>query len=226
MNPSTPFSADLPGAPHFAGQGLACRRGGTAVFGGVSFSLSGGEALVLTGPNGAGKSSLLRLMAGLLAPAEGALLWNGEPVTDAPADHAGRVCYLGHADALKPAWSLSRNLGFLARLAGEKEAGTQIGDALDQMGLTALADVPVAHLSRGQARRGALARLLLVPRGLWLLDEPTASLDENASALVAGLIDRHCADGGLAVVATHRPLGLTAGGAALNLSQTGSVAAA
>jgi len=195
-------------AGHFAGRALSCQRGGRAVFNGLEFSLGPGQALVLTGPNGAGKTSALRVMAGLLRPSGGSISWDNDPIADDPSAHAKRLSLVGHNDALKPAWTLSQNLSFWARFAGAHAPQARVDAALASLDLSQLRDVPVGQLSRGQARRGALARLLLVDRPLWLLDEPTASLDTASSELVANLIEEHRSRGGRAVIATHLPLGL------------------
>src|SRR3982750_4393460 len=150
---------------------LACLRGERAVFAGLSFRLDPGGALLL-GANGAGKSTLLRLLAGLLRPEAGLLLWDG---TDALADraaHAARLRYLSHQDALKPALTARENLSFFARLWGG-----QVDAALEALDLLPLAELPARVLSSGQKRRLALARLALAPAPLWLLDEPTVGLD-------------------------------------------------
>lgn len=192
----------------FAGSDLSCERGGRVVFSGLDFCLASGQALVLTGPNGAGKTSAIRLLAGLLRPVSGSIRWGDEPIADDPGDHAKRLCLVGHNDALKPAWTLTQNLNFWARFAGAKDPGQRAEAALQALDLAPLGAVPVNQLSRGQTRRGALARLLLVERPLWLLDEPTASLDSASSQLVSGLIEDHRARGGRAIIATHLPMGL------------------
>jgi len=184
-------------------QDLACRRGERAIFAGLSFRLAPGEALLLLGPNGSGKSSLLRLLAGLLAPAEGRLLWDG---TDALADraaHATRLRYLAHQEALKPSLTATENLDFFARLWGGTPAA-----ALARLDLSPLADLPVRLLSAGQRRRLALARLALAPVPLWLLDEPTLGLDAAAVGRLGGLLASHRAAGGMVLAATHLQLPL------------------
>jgi heme exporter protein A len=184
-------------------QDLACRRGERAIFAGLSFRLAPGEALLLLGANGSGKSSLLRLLAGLLAPAEGQLLWDG---TDALADraaHATRLRYLAHQEALKPSLTATENLDFFARLWGGTPAA-----ALARLDLSPLADLPVRLLSAGQRRRLALARLALAPVPLWLLDEPTLGLDASAVGRLGGLLASHRAAGGMVLAATHLPLPL------------------
>ncbi len=205
----------------FAGADLACLRGGRLVFAALPFRLEGGGALVVTGPNGSGKSSLLRLMAGLIRPFAGSLLWDGADVADDPDAHRRRVGYVGHLDAVKPALPALANIAFWAGLA---DAGTDAGTAaeracaaLDAFGLAALADVPGRYLSAGQRRRLALARLVAMPRTLWLLDEPTVALDRDGIARLEQAIAGHRAGGGLVVAATHAPLTLP-GAAALDLA--------
>jgi len=191
---------------------LACWRGERAVFAGLSFSLEAGEAVALLGPNGAGKSSLLRVLAGLLPTAEGRILWAGKDIRqDAPA-HAGRLRYLGHLDALKPALSVRENLAFHAALSGG-----DVDAALGSMGLAPLADLPARVLSAGQRRRLAIARLALAPAALWLLDEPTVGLDTASIARFGRLLAAHCGQGGMVLAATHVPLPIV-GGRQLDMS--------
>jgi heme exporter protein A len=203
------------GDAEFAGAALVCRRGERLVLSGLSFRLRAGAALLLTGPNGAGKSSLLRLMAGLLAPAGGQLTWNGTAIAADPEAHRGRLAFLGHRDAVKPGLGVAENLAVWAALRGAPAAAVE--RALEAFGLEALAELPARYLSAGQRRRLALARLLLVPRALWLLDEPQAGLDSAAIAALEAQIKTHLANGGLAVIATHGGLDLP-GAALLDLA--------
>ncbi len=185
----------------FEGRDLLCVRGERRVFEGLSFALAAGGLLVLTGPNGSGKSSLLRIMAGLLRPAQGALFWDGAPVAGDPDAQAARLHYLGHLDAVKPVLSAAENLMFWAALHGGGAA--EATRALDGFDLGALAEVPGRMLSAGQKRRVALARLLAAPAEVWLLDEPTVGLDVASLARLTGAIAAHRAQGGRVVVATH-----------------------
>ena len=194
---------------NFEGRSLHCRRGGRDVFAALSFALPPGGALLLTGPNGSGKSSLLRLMAGLLKPAGGELLWDGIAIAEAPEDHAARLHYLGHLDAVKPVLSVAENLRFWAELRGlAKAPGAALEAALQRFALADLAAVPGRLLSAGQRRRLALARLVASPADLWLLDEPSVGLDHASVGRLAAAIAEHRSDGGRVVVATHTALDL------------------
>jgi heme exporter protein A len=185
------------------GSGLSCVRGQRQVFAGLTFSVAAGEALAVTGPNGAGKSSLLRILAGLLPAAEGQLVLEGA-ASDTPI--AEEAHYLGHRDALKGALSVGENLRFWRDFLGG--GPRPLEDCLATCGLAHAANLPAAFLSAGQRRRLSMARLLAVPRPLWLLDEPTAALDAQGQALVARLMTDHLAQGGIVVAATHLPLGI------------------
>ena len=188
----------------FAGRNLTCIRGERLVFRGLDFTLREGDALMLLGPNGSGKSSLLRLMAALTAPAEGVLLWQDAELGADRAAHFGRLHYLSHANAVKPALTVAENLTFWARLHGAGESGAAVARA----GLTALADAPARFLSAGQLRRLAIARLFLAPKPLWLLDEPSVGLDNAAIEILEQGFAEHRAGGGIVVVATHTALDL------------------
>ena len=184
---------------------MACIRGERPVFSGVSFRLERGGALALVGPNGSGKSSLLRILAGFLKRAGGTLSWDGAPVDDDWAAHRGRLHYVGHLDAVKPALTVAENLDGWAQFRGAVRAAP---GALAALGIEDLADVPGRFLSAGQKRRLALARVVATPAPLWLLDEPTVTLDAAAAARVDAMIAAHRADGGMVIVATHGELAL------------------
>lgn len=173
------------------------------MFSGLDFAAASGEVLAVTGANGSGKTSLLRLIAGLLAPAEGAIALEGgeSELTVAEQTH-----YLGHRDALKPALSVMENLSFWRDFFGGEVSDAD--DSLKAVGLGHAAHLPAAYLSAGQRRRLSLARLLVTRRPVWLLDEPTAALDAAGQQLLAGLLRDHLGRGGLIVAATHGPLGI------------------
>ena len=172
---------------------LCCARGGLTVLEGVTFHVSPGAALILRGPNGIGKTTLLRTLAGLQPAVSGA--------TDAPPDS---FAYAAHADGLKAVLTVEENLRFWAAIHGTEA----VEQALSQMNLTDLRSRRAANLSAGQKRRLGLARLLVTGRAIWLLDEPTISLDAASVALFAGVVRAHLAAGGMAVIATHIDLGL------------------
>ena len=174
---------------------LAVSRGGLRTVEGVSFTLLAGQALILRGPNGIGKTTLLRTVAGLQPPVTGRI--------EMPDD---AVAYAAHADGLKGALTVTENLVFWAQVFG---GGDVIG-AMDAMDLAALADRPAAALSAGQKRRLGLARLLVSRRPLWVLDEPTVSLDAASVARFADVVRAHLDGGGAALIATHIDLGLEA----------------
>jgi heme exporter protein A len=188
----------------FAGRELVCVRGERTVFDGLVFRVEAGGALVLTGPNGSGKSSLLRLMAGLTRPAAGVMSWNGVDIAGDPEAHRGRLHYVGHVDAVKPALTVAENIGFWAVYRGGGDgAPERTAAALDAFGMSRLADVPGRYLSAGQKRRLALARVLGSPAPLWLLDEPKTALDAEAARRVDAAIARHRDAGGMVVVSMH-----------------------
>jgi heme exporter protein A len=188
-----------------SGRGVRCVRGGREVFSELGFEVSSGEALAVTGPNGSGKTSLLRLIAGLLAIAGGSVdLEGGEAELTLPE----QAHYLGHRDALKPALSVLENLAFWRDFLGGEAADT--GESLAAVGLDHTAQLPAAYLSAGQRRRLSIARLLVVRRPIWLLDEPASTLDGTGQGLFENLMAGHLARGGLIIAATHTPLGLAA----------------
>jgi len=173
--------------------GLAVARGGLTILSGVGFDLAVGQALILQGPNGAGKTTLLRTIAGLQPAVAGRI--------DAPPEG---VAYGGHADGVKPTLTVTENLAFWARIYG----GDRPDAAIAALNLSDLAQRPAQSLSAGQRRRLSLARLLLTGRRLWLLDEPTVSLDQASVALWATALRAHLAGGGSALVASHIDLSL------------------
>ncbi len=174
---------------------LTVSRGGVAVLEGVNFTLHPGEVLVLRGANGSGKTTLLRTLAGLQPPMRG-------EVSQPPE----AIAYGAHADGLKATLSVAENLAFWAAIHGLDD----IAPALDHFNLRALRDRAAQNLSAGQKRRLGLARLLVTGRPVWLLDEPTVSLDKASVRLFAEAVRAHVEGGGSALIATHIDLGLEA----------------
>ena len=183
---------------------LCIDRGGRRIVESADFSLSDGQAMVVAGPNGAGQSTLLRAIAGLLPLAAGSLSLDGEA-----EDVAGALHYVGHSEGMKPALTVRENLDFWgAFLARDGVAGRDPADALAAFGLAHAIDIPAGYLSAGQKRRAALARLLVAPRPIWLLDEPTTALDLRSQGALAAIMGEHRKGGGMILAATHSPLGL------------------
>ena len=188
---------------------VGCARGGRLLFGGLSLRLEAGRWLRVAGENGAGKTSLLRLLAGLLPPASGQVLWRGDPL-GTQSDRLGRErLYLGHAPALKDDLTALENLHAACALAGDPLTVAQAEDALAQAGLASCMRLPVRQLSQGQRRRCALARLPLARRRpLWVLDEPFTALDGAACDWLTGQLRAHLHAGGVAVLTSHQPVPL------------------
>jgi heme exporter protein A len=189
------------------GANLRCARGNREVFSRLDLTVAAGEALVVTGANGTGKSSLLRLLAGLLRPAEGRIVLEGG---DADLTVPEQAHYLAHLDPLKPSLTVSENLQFWADYLGSRGSGPTQAAALARVGLGELAGLPAAYLSAGQRRRLSLARLISAPRPIWLLDEPTSALDAAGQGLLTDLMRDHLATSGLIVAASHEPMAIQA----------------
>lgn len=178
---------------HLAATDLACRRGERVLFRGVSLALGPGAACHIAGPNGIGKTSLIRILAGLLRPLAGTV------------ERRGMVALLDDRHALDAQLPLGRALAFWARLDR-----ADVGRQARRLGLAGLEDVPVRYLSTGQKKRAALARLAAQGAPVWLLDEPLNGLDAEGAALCEALVAEHCAEGGIAVVASHQVMAMPA----------------
>lgn len=199
--------------PTLEGRDLACARAGRRVFAALDFMLPEGGALILRGANGSGKSSLLRILAGLLAPTAGELRWDGVSTENDPEAFQDNICYIGHGNAIKPVLSVQENLSFWAKLyppkSEDENLDALLARALESFSLTDLRDVPGRQLSSGQSRRLALARLITSAAPIWLLDEPSVGLDDVSLKRLEAAIAEHRATGGLIIAATHTPLDIS-----------------
>jgi heme exporter protein A len=185
--------SEHPPRPLLSVASLALTRGDRRLFAGVDFAVGPGELLLLRGPNGAGKSSLLLALAGVLRPEAGRIERGDEPLH-----------LLGHLSGVKARLTLAENLRFWRAVNGPN--GIAAETALERVGLGGLGAIEAGHLSAGQTRRLALARLLVSDRRIWLLDEPTASLDVSGDALVVALIAERLRTGGAVIAATHHDI--------------------
>jgi len=186
-------------------------RGDRRLFSGLNFSLTPGTFVQLTGPNGSGKTSLLRILCGLLAPAEGEVRWQGANIRALGEEYFTVATYLGHRHGIKDELSCVENLRISNALNGVEISKERAISVLATMGLAGREHLPARLLSEGQRRRVALARLIVCGTTLWLLDEVLTSLDKAAVALIRSLIEEHLANGGIAIVATHQEFELKSG---------------
>ncbi|MBN4078868.1 cytochrome c biogenesis heme-transporting ATPase CcmA [Gammaproteobacteria bacterium AH-315-C21] len=189
--------------------GLFCERGDRQLLNGLSFTLKPGQLLHVRGANGAGKTSLLRIIAGLLLPTAGDVLWQGKPTKQQREDYHGDLLYLGHLDGVKGDLSCIENLRIDNELLGAEISEASMMAALEKLGLRGFEEVFAKQLSQGQHRRVGLCRLLMSQAKLWVLDEPFNALDVKAVGLLAGLIEVHLERGGMALLTTHQDVPLS-----------------
>ena len=186
-------------------------RGDRRLFSGLNFSVQPGTLVQVTGPNGCGKTSLLRMICGLLAPAEGQITWQGESIRSLGEEYFTTLTFLGHRNGVKDELTASENLRVSSGLNGIELSEPAAVKILQEMGLGGRERLPARLLSEGQRRRLALGRLTVCDTMLWVLDEVLTSLDKAAVVLVKTLIENHLGNGGLAIVATHQELELATG---------------
>ena len=190
---------------------LTCQRGERTLFSGLSFTLPEGQWIQIQGPNGAGKTTLLRVLAGLVQPREGTLTWQGQAVQECRAEWQRALLYLGHHAALKEELTPLENLRFSLGLEAFPVDESALMEALHRFGLQEREHLPVRYLSAGQRRRVLLARLLIRPAQVWILDEPYTALDVHATQFLSTVIEDHLERGGSAVLTSHHTLGLRPG---------------
>lgn len=195
---------------------LSCARGQRVLFRDVQFTLASGQWLHVAGDNGTGKTSLLRLLCGLSLPLEGEVLWQGQPLAEDRESFHRELLYVGHSGGLKEELTPLENLHLSLEMEGVATTSEAVISALNRFGLMDREHLAVRHLSAGQKRRVLLARLLLRPATLWILDEPFNALDVRACAFLLQQIRDHLARGGMAVLTSHQPIELE-GGSVLTL---------
>ncbi|MCB1802484.1 MAG: cytochrome c biogenesis heme-transporting ATPase CcmA [Gammaproteobacteria bacterium] len=187
---------------------LCCVRGDRVLFRDLSFTVDDSELLHLKGRNGSGKTTLLRALAGLLLPESGEIRWQGRNIRSLREEYARHLLYLGHLNGIKGDLSAVENLRIAAILDGFELSETRAWDILAELGLRGHEDLPTKHLSQGQKRRVALARLLANDARVWILDEPFTALDVAAVQLLQDVIHRHVGNGGMAIVTTHQEVAM------------------
>lgn len=191
---------------HLEATDLGCIRQGKILFPPVSFSLCAGNLLLVEGANGAGKSSLLRLIAAAATPAHGTLNWNGNSLENSHSEYVEQLHYIGHANGIRLGLTVAENLQLAGNLA--QHPITEIEATLGLLQLNEQQHKQTQFLSAGQKRRTALARLFLIPRSLWILDEPLTSLDIATQKILLNKIEEHLAGGGMCVMTSHQPVEL------------------
>jgi len=189
---------------------LTCVRGTRRLFKQLNFSAGEGELIELRGPNGSGKTSLLRILCGLATPAAGEVRWNGHSIRKLGEEYFASVAYLGHQNGVKDELTAIENLRLSSAVAGTPVIAREAQDILQRVGLSQQQHLPARVLSAGQRRRLGMTRLLTSQAKLWILDEVLTSLDDSAMKLSREFIAEHLQKDGIAIVATHQDLNLSA----------------
>ena len=191
-------------APILEIDALSCVRGDRVLFRDLSFEVRPAELLHLKGRNGSGKTTLLRALAGLLLPESGEVRWGGSNIRRLREEYSRHLLYLGHLNGIKGDLTAAENLRIAATLDGFELSESRAWEVLGDIGLKGHEDLPSKHLSQGQKRRVALARLLANKACVWILDEPFTALDVAAVQLLQDVIRRHVESGGMAIITTHQ----------------------
>jgi len=191
-------------APILEIDALSCVRGDRVLFRDLSFEVRPAELLHLKGRNGSGKATLLRALAGLLLPESGEVRWGGSNIRRLREEYSRHLMYLGHLNGIKGDLTAAENLRIAATLDGFELSESRAWEVLGEIGLKGHEDLPSKHLSQGQKRRVALARLLANKARVWILDEPFTALDVAAVQLLQDVIRRHVESGGMAIITTHQ----------------------
>jgi heme exporter protein A len=190
--------------------GLGCIRGDRRLFKDLNFSAERGELIEIRGANGSGKTSLLRILCGLAQPAEGEVRWQGQNIRSLGEEYFGAVAYVAHQNGVKDELTAIENLRIASGVAGIGLGKKEAQEVLARIGLRRETHLPARFLSAGERRRLALARLLVTRARLWILDEVLTSLDNAAIDLAHQFIGDHLRDGGMAIIATHQDLNISA----------------
>lgn len=184
---------------------LECIRGDRVLFSHLNITIPPGKILQIEGRNGCGKTSLLRLLCGVMMPSEGSILWNGTDILEDRSEYYADAAYLGHHNGIKGELTALENLHFAQALSASK-SDEDLFEILARLSLRGYEDIPCRHLSAGQNRRVALARLLAAEAGVWILDEPFTALDRKGIQLVEEIFESHVSTGGTIILTTHHPL--------------------
>lgn len=183
---------------------LACERGESRLFEHCHLKIESGQWWQIEGHNGIGKTSLLRIIAGLAVPAEGEVLWNNMPIREQRHDYYSHLFYLGHFAGIKPELTAWENLRYYQKIQSLPLSDEALWFALDKVGLIGREELPCSHLSAGQQRRVALAKLWLTSSAIWILDEPFTAIDKKGVAELIAHIEQHCQNGGICIFTSHQ----------------------
>ena len=209
-------------APLLRAQSLFCERDDRVLFSALDFALHAGDLMQVQGSNGSGKTTLLRILCGLNASYEGELYWRGVPIDEDREGFLASLLYLGHRVGVNKILTARENLRWSCALHSPV-TDADIEAALARVGLTGYADVICRNMSAGQQQRVSLARLLLSPATLWVLDEPFTTLDVHGVKTLESLLAEHVQAGGAVLVTTHHPLAVPCTLRRLNLDTRGVV---